>query len=129
MAGRDAPEEIPRNSADNPIPFIRVDLGGAAFARAIEQQLIARNPADRGHPKVAQERSGHSAISTALDLRSHVIEAVQEDAAARLDAALGSAIKAGGEERPNAGAEAAVANPVALPVLSPKRRNKTTKNQ
>jgi integrase len=45
------------------------------------------------HPKVAQERLGHSTISTTLDLYSHVTETMQEDAATRLDAALGSAIR------------------------------------
>lgn len=47
---------------------------------------------DGVHPKVAQERLGHSTISTTLDLYSHVSQTMQEDAAARLDAALGNAI-------------------------------------
>lgn len=49
--------------------------------------------ADGIHPKVAQERLGHSTISTTLDLYSHVTGTMQEDAAARLDAALGDAIR------------------------------------
>jgi integrase len=40
------------------------------------------------HPKVAQERLGHSTISTTLDLYSHVSPTMQEDAAARIDAAF-----------------------------------------
>jgi integrase len=40
------------------------------------------------HPKVAQERLGHSTISVTLDLYSHVTETMQEDAAARIDAAF-----------------------------------------
>ena len=40
------------------------------------------------HPKVAQERLGHSTISTTLDLYSHVSATMQEDAAARIDAAF-----------------------------------------
>lgn len=40
------------------------------------------------HPKIAQERLGHSTISITLDLYSHVTETMQEDAAARLDAAF-----------------------------------------
>jgi integrase len=39
-------------------------------------------------PKVAQERLGHSTIATTLDLYSHVSETMQEDAAAKLDAAF-----------------------------------------
>jgi integrase len=40
------------------------------------------------HPKVAQERLGHSTISTTLDLYSHVSATMQEDAAVRIDAAF-----------------------------------------
>jgi integrase len=46
------------------------------------------------HPKIAQERLGHSTISTTLDLYSHVTATMQEDAAGRLDAAFRGAIKA-----------------------------------
>jgi integrase len=43
------------------------------------------------HPKIAQERLGHSTISITMDLYSHVTETMQEDAAARLDAAFKNA--------------------------------------
>jgi integrase len=46
------------------------------------------------HPKVAQERLGHSTITTTLDLYSHVTETMQEDAAAKLDTVFRSAINA-----------------------------------
>jgi hypothetical protein len=45
------------------------------------------------HPKIAQERLGHSTIATTLDLYSHVTDTMQDDAAAKLDTALRSAIK------------------------------------
>jgi integrase len=45
------------------------------------------------HPKIAQERLGHSTISTTLDLYSHVTDTMQQDAATRLDSILGSAIR------------------------------------
>ena len=44
------------------------------------------------HPKVAQERLGHSSITVTLDLYSHVTDTMQEDAATRLDKAFRSAI-------------------------------------
>jgi integrase len=47
------------------------------------------------HPKVAQERLGHSSISVTLDLYSHVTGTMQEDAVAKLDTAFQSAITAG----------------------------------
>ena len=44
------------------------------------------------HPKVASERLGHSKVGITLDLYSHVIPGMQEDAAAMVDAALKSAM-------------------------------------
>ena len=41
------------------------------------------------HPKIVQERLGHSSITMTLDLYSHVSETMQEDAAAKLDQAYG----------------------------------------
>ena len=40
------------------------------------------------HPKIAQERLGHSTITTTMDLYSHVTDNMQADAAQRLDAAF-----------------------------------------
>jgi len=39
------------------------------------------------HPKVAQDRLGHSTITTTMDIYSHVTAQMQDDAAARIDAA------------------------------------------
>jgi hypothetical protein len=40
------------------------------------------------HPKVVQERLGHSSIAITLDIYSHVISGMQEDAASRLGALI-----------------------------------------
>jgi integrase len=48
--------------------------------------------ADGVHPKIAQERLGHSTVSTTIDLYSHVMPGMQEDAAARVDAAIRTAL-------------------------------------
>jgi integrase len=37
------------------------------------------------HPKVVQERLGHSSIAITMDLYSHVTPSMQVDAAAKLD--------------------------------------------
>lgn len=42
------------------------------------------------HPKIVSEMLGHSQISVTLDLYSHVTPTMQRDAAAALDAVLGS---------------------------------------
>jgi integrase len=56
------------------------------------------------HPKIASERLGHSKVGITLDLYSHVIPGMQEDAAAMVDKAL----KAAAEKRETNGS-----NPVA----------------
>jgi integrase len=45
------------------------------------------------NPKVASERLGHSKVGITLDLYSHVLPGLQEEAADRVDAALQAAIK------------------------------------
>jgi integrase len=44
------------------------------------------------HPKVASERLGHSKVGITLDLYSHVLPGMQEDAAARVDEAFRAAV-------------------------------------
>jgi integrase len=44
------------------------------------------------HPKIAQERLGHSSVGVTLDLYSHVLPGMQEDAVAKVDAALQAAL-------------------------------------
>jgi integrase len=43
------------------------------------------------HPKVVQERLGHANISTTMDLYTHVMPGMQDEAASRVDAALRAA--------------------------------------
>ena len=45
------------------------------------------------HPKVASERLGHSKVGITLDLYSHVMPGMQEDAVAKVDAAFRAARK------------------------------------
>jgi integrase len=40
------------------------------------------------HPKIVSERLGHASVSITLDLYSHVVPGMQEDAAARIDREL-----------------------------------------
>lgn len=44
------------------------------------------------HPKVVSERLGHSTVGITLDVYSHVLPGIQEDAARKLDIALRAAI-------------------------------------
>jgi integrase len=40
------------------------------------------------HPKIASERAGHASVAITMDIYSHAIPSLQEDAALRIDAAL-----------------------------------------
>ena len=44
------------------------------------------------HPKVAQERLGHSSIAVTLDIYSHVTDNMQSDAALKLDSIFRAAL-------------------------------------
>jgi integrase len=44
------------------------------------------------HPKIAQERLGHSSVVITLDTYSHVLPGMQEDAVAKVDAAIQAAL-------------------------------------
>ena len=72
-----------------------------AFTRIVERSSIRRitfhglrhthltNLLRAGvHPKIACERAGHASIVTTMDLYSHMVPGLQEDAAMRIDASL-----------------------------------------
>ena len=40
------------------------------------------------HPKIASERAGHASVAIMMDVYSHAIPGLQEDAALRIDGAL-----------------------------------------
>ena len=44
------------------------------------------------HPKIAQERLGHSSVGVTIDLYSHVLPGMQAEAVNRIDAVLSDAI-------------------------------------
>src|SRR5262249_39687580 len=70
---RHLPQQIQLLSAQPPLPNVKHALGV--------------------HPKVASERLGHSRVAVTLDLYSHVLPGMQEDAATRVDDALQAAIR------------------------------------
>lgn len=45
------------------------------------------------HPKIASERAGHASVAITMDLYSHVIPGLQEDAALSIDASLRRVLK------------------------------------
>jgi integrase len=65
----------------------KVRLHGLRHSHA--SHLLAENV----HPKIVQERLGHSSIAITMDIYSHLMPNMQADAAAKVDAALRSAKK------------------------------------
>jgi integrase len=59
------------------LPLPRVTFHGLRHSHAT--QLLASGV----HPKIAEERLGHSTITTTLDLYSHVSDTMQAEAAAK----------------------------------------------
>jgi integrase len=51
------------------------------------------------HPKIVQERLGHSSIGITLDTYSHVMPNMQADAAGTVDAAFRAALGKQGSKR------------------------------
>jgi integrase len=64
-----------------------VRLHGLRHSHA--SHLLAENV----HPKIVQERLGHSSIAITMDIYSHLMPNMQADAAAKVDAALRAAKK------------------------------------
>jgi integrase len=62
------------------LPDIRFyDLRHTAASLMLQQGI---------HPKVVQERLGHSKINITLDIYSHVLPSLQDEAATKLDSLL-----------------------------------------
>src|SRR5262249_26556396 len=76
-----------------------------AFVKFVRQQGLPRIPlhdlrhshathmlASGVHPKIAQERLGHSSVSVTIDLYSHVLPGMQTEAVSKVDAVLRDAL-------------------------------------
>ena len=48
---------------------------------------------DGVHPKIASERAGHASVSITLDIYSHLLPGMQEDAANRTDSLLRTSLE------------------------------------
>ena len=67
--------------------------GTTVFETARFTQMLASGV----HMKVASERLGHSSIGITMDLYSHVLPGMQEEAAERVDNALRAALNTGSQ--------------------------------
>jgi integrase len=69
----------------------KIGLAGVSFHKlrhGYATHLLAQNV----HPKVVQELLGHSSIAITMDLYSHIIPGMQEEAVAKLDSMMSGAI-------------------------------------
>jgi len=65
----------------------RADVGPVTF-HALRHTHITDLLRQGVHPKIASERAGHSSAAATLDIYSHAVPGLQEDAAGQIDAAL-----------------------------------------
>jgi integrase len=67
--------------------------GSAVRLHGLRHSHASHLLAENVHPKIVQERLGHSGIAITMDTYSHLMPNMQADAAAKLDAALRAARK------------------------------------
>jgi integrase len=97
IISRETGEALQPNSLTH--EFVRILSLSAALPRIRFHDLRHTHAtqllANGVHPKIAQERLGHSSVSITMDLYSHVMPGMQEDAASKVDAAIRAAIEKG----------------------------------
>ncbi len=71
----------------------RVDMRGVNF-HSLRHSHATILLGQGVNPKIVSERLGHAKVSTTLDVYSHVLPGMQEEAARRIDAALGAVLAA-----------------------------------
>ena len=85
------PEKLSRQF---PIAVERVGLPRITF-HGLRHSHATQMLTNGTHMKVASERLGHSSIGITMDLYSHVLPGMQEEAAERVDNALRAALHTG----------------------------------
>jgi integrase len=84
----------PKRITDNVAKFMRRH-GSAVRLHGLRHSHASHLLAENIHPKIVQERLGHSGIAITMDIYSHLMPNMQADAAAKLDTALRAAKKPG----------------------------------
>jgi integrase len=82
----------PRSLTQAMRPFMK-SLGSAVRLHGTRHSHATHMLLAGVHPKIASERLGHSKVGITLDLYSHVLPGMQEDAASRVDDALRLALQ------------------------------------
>ena len=88
----DGSEYQPRSLTHAISTFLK-GRGSAVRLHGLRHSHASHLLAENIHPKIVQERLGHSSIAISMDIYSHLMPNMQADAAAKIDAALRSAKK------------------------------------
>lgn len=67
--------------------------GGKVRLHGLRHSHASHMLASNVHPKIVQERFGHSSIAITMDIYSHLMPNMQEDAVARVDTVMQAALK------------------------------------
>jgi integrase len=82
----------PRSLTKNVSDFMK-GLGSKVRLHGLRHSHASHLLAENVHPKIVQERLGHSSIAITMDIYSHLMPNMQADAAGKIDAALKAAQK------------------------------------
>jgi integrase len=77
----------PRSLTHSISAFLK-DQGSTVRLHGLRHSHASHLLAENVHPKIVQERLGHSSIAITMDIYSHLMPNMQADAAAKVDAAL-----------------------------------------
>jgi integrase len=80
------------NSLTHAVTLFMKGRGGRLRLHGLRHSHASHMLKANVHPKIVQERFGHSSIAITMDIYSHLMPNMQEDAAAKVDEALQAAI-------------------------------------
>src|SRR5262245_2264300 len=92
VAREDGPPLQPRSLTHAFVKFVRRHGLASIRLHDLRHSHATHMLAAGVHPKVAQERLGHSSVSVTIDLYSHVLPGMQAEAVSKVDAALRDAL-------------------------------------
>jgi integrase len=85
------------NSLTHAVTIFMKERGGKVRLHGLRHSHASHMLAANIHPKIVQERFGHSSVAITMDIYSHLLPNMQEDAAARVDEVMQVAMKRRGE--------------------------------
>jgi integrase len=81
------------NSLTHAVTIFMKERGHKVWLHGLRHSHASHMLEANVHPKIVQERLGHSSIAITMDIYSHLMPNMQEDAAARVDTTMRAALQ------------------------------------